>query len=59
MSIKENVQNILSELQEGVELVIAAKARLPEEILEAVESGVKIVKCCCHSDSRGQPCWVR
>ncbi len=41
MTIKGNVQKILSELPEGVELVAAAKARQPEEILEAVESGVK------------------
>ena len=43
MTIKENVQEILSELPEGVELVAAAKARKPEEVLEAVESGVKIM----------------
>ncbi len=43
MSIKENVQKILSELPEGVELVAAAKTRQPEEILEAIQSGVKII----------------
>jgi len=43
MTIKENVQKILSELPEGVELVAAAKTRSPEEILKAVQSGVKIV----------------
>ncbi|MFC1623961.1 YggS family pyridoxal phosphate-dependent enzyme [Candidatus Omnitrophota bacterium] len=41
--IKENVQKILNELSEGVELVAAAKTRTPQEILEAVEGGIKIV----------------
>lgn len=41
--IKKNVKKILSELPEGVELVAAAKGRTPEEILEAVEAGVKII----------------
>ncbi len=43
MIIKQNVSQILSELPEGVQLVAAAKTRTPEEILEAVESGVKII----------------
>jgi pyridoxal phosphate enzyme (YggS family) len=43
MTIKQSVQKILSELPDGVELVAAAKTRQPEEILEAVEAGVKIV----------------
>jgi len=43
MTIKQNVQKILSELPDGVELVAAAKTRRPEEILEAVESGVRII----------------
>ena len=43
MTIKENVQKILIELPEGVELVAAAKTRSAEEILEAIESGVKII----------------
>ncbi len=43
MTIKQNVQRILSELPHGVELVAAAKTRRPEEILEAVESGIKII----------------
>ena len=43
MTIRENVRLILSELPDGVELVAAAKTRQPEEVLEAVESGVKIV----------------
>jgi hypothetical protein len=41
--IKQNVNQILSELPNGVQLVAAVKARAPEEILEAVESGVKIL----------------
>ena len=41
--IEENTRKILSELPEGVELVAAAKARTPEEILRAAEAGIKIV----------------
>jgi len=41
--IKQNVSQILSELPNGVELVAAAKTRTPEEVLEAVEVGVKII----------------
>jgi len=41
--IKQNVAQILSELPDGVQLVAAVKARAPEEILEAVECGVKIL----------------
>ena len=41
--IKENVVQILSELPNGVELVAAAKTRNPEEILQAIEAGIKIV----------------
>jgi len=43
MTIKQNVQKILSELPGGIELVAAAKTRRPEEILGAVESGVRII----------------
>jgi len=43
MTIKENIQKILNELPGGVELVAAAKMRTPQEILEAVEAGVKII----------------
>ena len=43
MSIEQNVQQILSELPEGVQLLAAAKARTPEEILEAVDAGVTII----------------
>ena len=41
--IKENVKKILSELPEGVELVAAAKTRTAEEILEAINAGIKII----------------
>jgi len=43
MTIRENVKLILSELPEGVELVVAAKTRRPEEVLEAIEAGVDII----------------
>ena len=41
--VKENVKKILSELPEGVELVAVAKTRAPQEILEAIEAGIKII----------------
>ncbi len=41
--IKQNVSQILSQLPNGVQLVAAAKARQPREIVEAIEAGVKIV----------------
>jgi PLP dependent protein len=41
--IQENVQGLLDELPGHVELVAAAKSRTPEEILEAVKAGVKII----------------
>lgn len=41
--IKQNIDRILSELPDGVQLVAAAKTRTPEEILGAVEAGVKIL----------------
>ena len=40
---KENVTKILAELPNGVDLVAAAKTREPEELLEAMQSGVKII----------------
>ena len=43
MSIKQNVQQILNELPQGVQLVAAAKTRTPAEILEAVDAGVWII----------------
>jgi hypothetical protein len=41
--IKENAEKTLAELPDGVELVAAAKMRTPEEVLEAVQAGVKII----------------
>jgi len=41
--VKGNVERILAELPVGTELVAAAKTRTPEEILEAVQAGVRIV----------------
>jgi pyridoxal phosphate enzyme (YggS family) len=43
VTIAENVRQILAELPEGVKLVAAAKTRAPQEILQAVEAGVKII----------------
>jgi pyridoxal phosphate enzyme (YggS family) len=41
--ITENVERILAELPEGVDLVAAVKSRRPEEILEAIDAGVRIL----------------
>jgi pyridoxal phosphate enzyme (YggS family) len=41
--LRQNITQILSELPSGVQLVAAAKTRQPEEILEAIEVGIKIV----------------
>jgi len=41
--IRENVRRILSELPAGVELVGAAKTRTTQEILQAIEGGLKII----------------
>lgn len=41
--IKENAKAILKEIPSGVELVAAAKGRTPEEMLQAIEGGVKII----------------
>jgi len=43
MTIKQSVKQILSELPSGVELVAAAKGRPAEEVLEAIEAGIKII----------------
>jgi len=43
LTSKENIKAILAELPEGVQLVAAAKTRTPDEILEAINSGVKII----------------
>jgi pyridoxal phosphate enzyme (YggS family) len=41
--LRQNITQILGELPNGVQLVAAAKTRQPEEILEAIEAGIKIV----------------
>lgn len=41
--IRDNVERILKELPEGVELVAVVKGRTAEEVIEAVDSGVKIL----------------
>jgi len=41
--IEENVKKILEELPSGVELVAASKTRTPEEILQAIQAGIKII----------------
>jgi len=43
MGIEQNVQKIIKELPGGVELVAAAKTRTAEEVLAAVEAGIKII----------------
>ncbi len=43
MGIKENVQQLLKELPGGVELVAAAKGRTAQEVLQAVDAGIKII----------------
>ena len=43
MKIKESVSRLLKELPDGVQLVAAAKTRESPEILEAIESGIKII----------------
>jgi len=40
---KQNVAKLLAELPDGVEVVAAAKTRTPEEILKAVQAGIKII----------------
>jgi PLP dependent protein len=41
--IRRNVTALLAQLPERVELVAAAKGRTPDEVLEAVQAGVRIV----------------
>ncbi|PIZ15149.1 YggS family pyridoxal phosphate-dependent enzyme [Candidatus Desantisbacteria bacterium CG_4_10_14_0_8_um_filter_48_22] len=41
--IKENVRKILEGLPRGVELEAAAKGRTAQEILEAIDAGIKII----------------
>jgi len=40
---KQNIARLLAELPDGVEVVAAAKTRTPEEVLEVVQAGIKIV----------------
>ena len=40
---KQNIVKLLAELPDGVELVAAAKTRTAEEILEAIQAGIKII----------------
>lgn len=41
--IRQNIIDISNELPEGVQLVAAVKTRQPEEILEAIKAGVRII----------------
>jgi pyridoxal phosphate enzyme (YggS family) len=43
MGIKDNISKLLDELPAGVELAAAAKTRTPDEVLQAVEAGVKVI----------------
>jgi pyridoxal phosphate enzyme (YggS family) len=43
VGIAENVKQIIAELPERVKLVAAAKTKTPQEILAAVEAGIRIV----------------
>jgi hypothetical protein len=40
---QQNIANLLNELPDGVEVVAAAKTRTPEEVLEVVQAGIKII----------------
>ncbi len=42
-SIRQNITELLGQVPDGVEVVAAAKARAPEEVLEAVQAGIQIV----------------
>jgi len=41
--INQNIARLLAELPDGVEVVAATKSRTPEEVLEAVQAGIKII----------------
>jgi pyridoxal phosphate enzyme (YggS family) len=41
--IKENAERILSELPANVTLVVAAKTRTPDEILQVIAAGVRVI----------------
>jgi pyridoxal phosphate enzyme (YggS family) len=40
---KQNITKLLAELPDGVEVVAAAKTRTPQQVLEVVQAGIKIV----------------
>ena len=40
---KQNIAKLLAELPDGVEVVAAAKTRTPEEVLQVVQAGIKII----------------
>jgi pyridoxal phosphate enzyme (YggS family) len=42
-AIRQNITELLGQVPDGVEVVAAAKARAPEEVLEAVQAGIQIV----------------
>jgi PLP dependent protein len=41
--IKQSTVKLLAALPDGIEVVAAAKTRTPEEVLEAVQAGIKII----------------
>jgi pyridoxal phosphate enzyme (YggS family) len=41
--LTKNIAELLAELPDGVEVVAAAKTRTPEEVLEVVQAGIKII----------------
>jgi len=41
--IKQNIAKLLAALPDGVDVVAAAKTRTPEEVMEAVQAGIKII----------------
>lgn len=43
MAIRENIQQILNELPHYVQLVVVGKSRHPDEVLEVVNAGAKII----------------
>ncbi len=43
VQLRQNAQKILEELPQGVDLVVAAKGRSPQEVQEVVEAGVGLI----------------
>ena len=41
--IKQNIAKLLAEIPDGADVVAAAKTRTPEEVLEVIQSGIKII----------------